>query len=100
MQITAIMLARALAFIEVDELNPKGVAYYPDIARALVQRFNFQTYSTKPEEFDERKGVLFADGKFANGTVDKVQIYTHGLLLDTRMSTMCGRPSARNPSLG
>jgi hypothetical protein len=87
MEITAVMLARIVAFIEVQELNPKGKAYYPDIVAALVRRFNFQVYPTKPEDFDEAKGVQFADGKFADGTVDKLQIFTHGLIVDTRVST-------------
>lgn len=81
------MLARVVAFIEVQELNPKGKAYYPDIVAAFVERFNFQVYPTKPEDFDEAKGVRFAEGKFADGTVDQLQIYTHGLILDTRLST-------------
>jgi hypothetical protein len=87
MEITAVMLARIVAFIEVQELNPKGKAYYPDIVAALVERFNFRVYPTKPEDFDEAKGVQFADGKFADGTIDKLQIFTHGLVLDTRVST-------------
>jgi hypothetical protein len=87
MEITAVMLARVVAFIEVQELNPKGKAYYPDIAAALVKKFNFQVYPTKPEDFDEAKGVRFAEGKFGNGTLDQLQIFTHGLILDTRLST-------------
>jgi hypothetical protein len=87
MEITAIILARALAFVEVQELNPQGQAYYPDIAAALVKRFNFQGYPTKPEDFDESKGIQFTDGKFSEGTIDRVQIFTHGIVLDTRVST-------------
>lgn len=87
MEITAVMLARVVAFIEVQELNPKGKAYYPDIAAALVKKFGFQVYPTKPEDFDETKGVRFAGGKFAEGTVDQIQIFNHGLTLDTRIST-------------
>jgi hypothetical protein len=48
---------------------------------------SFRVYPTKPEDFDEAKGVQFADGKFAEGTVDKMQIFTHGLMVDTRVST-------------
>jgi hypothetical protein len=87
MEITAVMLARIVAFVEVQELNPKGKAYYPDLVAALVKRFSFRVYPTKPEDFDEAKGVQFADGKFAEGTVDKMQIFTHGLMVDTRVST-------------
>jgi hypothetical protein len=87
MKLTAIVMARALAFVEIEELNPKGKAYYPDIVAALVERFKFQKYPTKPEDFDETKGVQFADGKFADGTLDRVQLFTHGIVIDTRVST-------------
>lgn len=87
MQLTAIIMARALAFLEVNELNPKGKAFFPDIAAALVKRFNFQVFPTKPEEFNEQTGIQFADGKFSEGTLDKIQIFTHGIVLDTRIST-------------
>ncbi len=87
MRLTAIMLARILAFVEVQELNPQGKSYYPDIAAALVRRFNFQVFPTKPEEFNEQTGILFSDGKFSEGSLDRVQIFTHGILLDTRIDT-------------
>jgi hypothetical protein len=87
MQLTAIMMARILAFVEVQELNPQGKTYYPDIVNALVQRFHFQVFPTKPEDFNEQAGILFADGKFSEGTVDRVQIFSHGIVLDTRIST-------------
>jgi hypothetical protein len=81
------MLARAIAFVEVQELNPRGKAYYPDIAAALVRRFNFQAYPTKLEDFDETKGIEFKDGKFSDGTLERVQLFTHGIVVDTRVST-------------
>jgi hypothetical protein len=87
MEITAIMMARVLAFIEVQELNPRGRAYYPEIAAALVKKFNFLVFPTKPEDFNEQTGILFADGKFAEGTIDRMQILTHGIVLDTRLTT-------------
>jgi hypothetical protein len=87
MRLTSILLARVLAFVEVQELNPEGRTYYPDIARALVKQFNFQLFPTKPEDFNEQTGITFADGKFSDGSIDRVQIFTHGILLDTRIST-------------
>ncbi|SRR6266567_6803211 len=87
MQITAIMMARVLAIVEVQDLNPQGKAYYPDIAAALVRRFNFQVFPKKPEDFNEQTGILFTDGKFSEGTLDRVQIFTHGIVVDTRIST-------------
>jgi len=87
MEITAVLMARIVAFVEVQELNPRGKTYYPDIVAALVKRFNFQVYPTKPEDFDESKGIQFTDGKFSDGTLDRLQVFTHGLVVDTRVST-------------
>jgi hypothetical protein len=87
MQVTAIMMARVLAFVEVQELNPQGRAYYPEIVAALVRRFNFQVFPTKPADFNEQTGILLTDGKFSEGTLDRVQIFTHGIVVDTRIST-------------
>lgn len=53
----------------------------------LCSGFNFQGYPTKPVEFDESKGIQFTDGKFSDGTLDRVQLFTHGIVLDTRVST-------------
>ncbi len=33
-RLTAVMMARVLAFVEVQGLNPRGKAYYPDIVSA------------------------------------------------------------------
>lgn len=87
MNISSIVMARAIAFVEVEELNPRGKAFYPDIVEALVKRFSFQGYPKALEDFDETKGIQFTDGRFSDGTVDRMQIFTHGLVLDTRVST-------------
>jgi hypothetical protein len=87
MENRAILLARALAWIEPAELNPTGKSFYPDLARALVARYNFQKFPQKLEEFDEAKGVTFGTGKIGNSTIEQVVIYTYGIQLDTRSST-------------
>jgi hypothetical protein len=87
MDIAAIILARVLAFVEIQDLNPYGRAFYPEIASALVNRFNFQVFPQKPEDFNEQAGITFTDGKIPEGTIDRLQIFSHGVVVDTRIST-------------
>jgi hypothetical protein len=87
MRLSAVLLARVFFFIESVDLNPRGAAFYPDVVRALVERYNFQKFPQKFEDFDESKGVTFEMGKIGDKTVEKVVIFPHGLALDTTTST-------------
>ncbi len=79
MELAAIHQANALAFVEPIDLNPRGKAFYPSLVEALVARYGFKQFPQKIEEFDEAKGISFGINSFI--------IYTHGLLLGTRVST-------------
>ena len=41
MELAAIHLARAMAFIEPIDLNPKGKVFYPDLVKLIVNRYKF-----------------------------------------------------------
>jgi hypothetical protein len=86
-QISAIALARFVAFIETIDLNPRGHAYFPEMVPALVERYGFAKFPQKVEEFDETKGVLFEGGRFNNVTIHRVQIFTNVLVAETASST-------------
>src|SRR5579872_4197796 len=87
MQLSAVLLARAFFFVETNDLNPRGTAFFPDVIRAIVQRFNFQKFPHTFEELDENKGVVFELGKFEGHTIPKVILYSNGIALDTMSST-------------
>jgi hypothetical protein len=87
MELAAIHLARAMAYVETIDLNPKGKAYFPDLVKALVSRFHFEKFPQKPEEFDDGKGIVFAEGKFDGTVLDQLIIYRYGIVVDTRVST-------------
>jgi hypothetical protein len=87
MQLTAVLLARAVAWVESLELNPRGKAYYPAITEALVRRYGFAKFPQKPEDYDENRGVTFVYGRDGDAVIEQVQIYTHGIVLETRSST-------------
>jgi hypothetical protein len=87
MELAAVLLARALAWVEPADLNSKGSLFYPDLAKAIVARYNFQGFPQKVEDFDEAKGVTFTAGHFGGVTISQFVIYTYGLLFDTQTST-------------
>lgn len=87
MRLSAVLLARVFAFVQVEDLNPRGAAAYPEIAKTLVERYGFLKYPQQPSEFDEEKGVVFECGKLNGHNIEKVIIYNNGIVLDTRSST-------------
>src|SRR5580700_10260194 len=87
MQISAITLARFVAFVETFDLNPRGVAYFPEMVPALINRYGFLKFPEKLEEFDETKGVLFEGGRFNNVTIQRVQVFNNVLVSETASST-------------
>jgi hypothetical protein len=87
MQLGAILLARVIGFIDTNDLNPTGKAFFPALVPLLVERYGFQTYPKTPQEFDEEKGVAFQMGHTGQTTLDKIQIWTNGISVDVRSST-------------
>jgi len=87
MEQVTVLLARAIAWVEAIDLNPRGKVFYPALAQALVQRYGFQVFPQKIEEFDEGKGIKFGVGRDGDTVIEQVMIYTHAILLDTRVST-------------
>lgn len=88
MKLSAVTLARVLAFIETFDLGSGGKVFYPDLIAALVERFRFQTFPRKAEDLDEQKGVKFLEGQWNGISVPKVEIYWNALILDTQSSTL------------
>lgn len=91
MDLASILLARAMAWIEPIDLNPKGAVFYPELTKALVARYGFQKFPQKLEDFDESKGVTFGVGRLGDTVIEQLVIYTYGIVLDTRVSTLESR---------
>jgi hypothetical protein len=87
MRLSAVLLARAIAFVEMNDLNPRGGLRLPGVASMIVDRFGFAKYPQKPEEFDEIKGVEFIEGSFEETGIDKLTIWHNGVGVDVRSST-------------
>jgi hypothetical protein len=87
MKLSAVALARALAFVETFDLNPRGKVFFPALVQAMIGKFAFVKFPEKPEDFDEAKGVEFSGGYWDGITVESLKIFNYGLLVDTRAST-------------
>jgi hypothetical protein len=88
MEMIAVTKARALAMIELDALTNGGKIRLLDCIRPLVERYDFQVFPTKPEDFDlGDKGVKFESGKTEGFLIDSLKIYDGALVLDTLAST-------------
>jgi hypothetical protein len=89
MEQLTVLLARAGAWVEIWDLNPRGKVFYPSLVKALVGRYQFQKFPQAAEEFDENKGVTFAGGldNDSNTPIEQFIIYVHGIVLETRNST-------------
>jgi len=61
--------------------------FFPDVVKAIVERYKFRKFPSKPEDFDESNGVVFEDGKAGNKVIQKFTIFTTLLVVETRSNT-------------
>src|ERR1017187_4560630 len=87
MKLTSIAKARAVALIDIDELNLNGRVRMADVVTPLVRRYEFATYPNKPEDFDYEKGVKFGSGRFGETVIDLFGIWQGLITLETLSST-------------
>jgi hypothetical protein len=85
-KISAIIQARAIAFMELYDLDPRGRTFFPEIIEQIRQRYGF-LQAPKIEELDEQKGVELKTGKFGNKVIDVLKIFPHLFALETHSST-------------
>ncbi|WP_158820335.1 hypothetical protein [Granulicella sp. S156] len=87
MNLAAIVKARTLGFIEIDELNTSGRVRLADIVPEIAKRYDFKIFPTKIEDFDlNDKGVVFASGRLGGIVIDELKIYS-GLIYVESLST-------------
>lgn len=87
MRLASIVLARTLAYIEIYDLDPRGKVFSPDLIRGLAERYKFQKFPAKAEDFDISKGIVFEEGKIAGKVIQKFSIFDTLLVLETRSNT-------------
>lgn len=87
MQLASVIVARFVAFLETIDLNPRGRAYFPGMVPALAARYGFVKFPQKLEDFDDSKGVTFEGGRYKDVTIQRVQIFTNVMVVETASST-------------
>jgi hypothetical protein len=87
MQVTAILKARAVALIHVDELNLSGNLRLVDIVSPLVQRYGFASFPTKPEDFEADKGIKFSNGKIGDKVISALGLFEGLISVESLSST-------------
>lgn len=97
MELSSVVAARAVWFLDIDELNPYGKRLFPDILPAMVEQFGF---TEVPQQFshvdpEDKNGVAFRNGKFqppGSRSEDipvafDFEIHAAGLAVQTRSTT-------------
>jgi hypothetical protein len=89
MELLAVRRARVLALFNVEELNPKGRPLAHDFMRAFVERYGFvRTPQTANEILDpEDKGIVFEGGRLGDVGIEKLTLFSWGVVVDTSAST-------------
>jgi hypothetical protein len=87
MKLSSILLSRTIAFLDTIALNPRNRLSYIDIAKAMLERYKFAKIPEKIEDYDLQKGVEFVAGKLDGITIERVTLFTNGIVVDTRSST-------------
>ncbi|MGI0080085.1 MAG: hypothetical protein ACRECH_10720, partial [Nitrososphaerales archaeon] len=91
MKRSSVVLARCIAFVETYDLSPDGRVFFPDVVRELVARYEFQKFPKDYSEFDESKGIEFAEGRRGKDVIWRLAIFNTGILIDTRLNTTLSR---------
>lgn len=97
MELISILTARVLWFVELRDINPRGIALRYTLLPALAERYRFAVYPyDTPDNHPTEKesGFRFREGEFTNsaGVSIMVSLVIHddGLVADTRSSTRDG----------
>lgn len=93
MKLVDVILGRSMRLMKV--VSP--AVYIPDSVRAVQERYRFLQGPKTLEEFDASKGISFQHGTFTlpksylskeksrdHVVIDRFQVYTNGLLVETR----------------
>jgi len=90
MKLLSINLARSIWLGNLLDFNPKGKSLYPVIP-ALINLYKFKKFPSQTDIPDPNEGIKFEEGEFKNSEGNVIginfNIYTDGLVVDTRSST-------------
>jgi len=88
MESITILQARTIAFLQTEELDPRGKVSAPDLLKAFGGQYEF---SVLPQvfghDFDPQKGIEFRCGKLGTINIEKILVFPRAVAVDTRSST-------------
>jgi hypothetical protein len=87
MEITVVLGAQAVRFLDAAEVPPEQRIPLYSMIRALQERYFFVHVPSRPDETDFEKGLTILHGWFENKTVDKCQMFQRGVLCEAKTST-------------
>jgi len=87
MRVTSVFGAQAIRFVNAPELAVENRIPLIALVKEIQERYYFLQVPNKIEEFDFTKGVTFLSGMFENQVVDKFQVYSLGILCETKTNT-------------
>jgi hypothetical protein len=94
MQKISVGLARSIWLFDVNDLNPTGKSFFPDILLWLGEKYSFQTFPKSLADRDEeKKGYLFKAGEFQSteGAITvNFSLFGDGVVAETWSSTENG----------
>jgi hypothetical protein len=85
-KLSAVIQARALAFIELYDLDPRGRTFFPEVVQKIQQRYGFLQVP-KVEELEEQKGFELKTGKIGNKVIDALKIFPNLFVIETHSNT-------------
>ena len=87
MELVSINLARAVAVLEVESLDPKGRKTAPENIKILAEKYAFTKVPQTFAELDFQKGVEFLAGRFGSVAIQRLGMFANGIVVDSRSST-------------
>lgn len=87
MQLSAVNLARTVAFLQLEDLNPRNRVSLIDFAKRLTEQYKFLKSPQTVEDLDPVKGIEFLSGKLNETNIERFTLFLHGIVVDTRSST-------------
>src|SRR5690349_17530424 len=87
MRLLSVPLARAFAYLPLEEMTLGTEIYLPSLAASLVARCQFLKSPSTPAEFNLGEGVNFESGVFNGLVIRKLTVFPLVMHLDAADST-------------
>jgi hypothetical protein len=87
MELLSIVTARSIFLFEVDSLDPFGRRSAAETVTELRNRYKFAFAPDSLNNLDNNKGAEFGSGRLGDIVIDKLTLFSNGIVVDTRSST-------------